>query len=191
MSEHSTPASKPGRNWRAFVLAAVLGFLMIAIMFPCSHGLARPSAKRIVCAANMNGIGKGVILYQNENKDRFPPDLAALAESGLAGAGMLQCPLADNPISEADIMNDFPFKGIDNMKFRQRFPAFSDYIYIRGLDDKSGHDVMMFELPMNHGQNVVNMLLADGKVVPQAPPHTLLEELQATNNRSAQRRNAQ
>ncbi len=50
---------------------AIMGML-IAILVP-SLSAARRHAKAHACLANLSGIGKGFVIYLNENDDQFPP----------------------------------------------------------------------------------------------------------------------
>ncbi len=52
------------------VVIAIIA-LLVSILLP-SLNRARELAKRAVCAANLNGIGKGLVIYQAENRDAFP-----------------------------------------------------------------------------------------------------------------------
>jgi prepilin-type N-terminal cleavage/methylation domain-containing protein/prepilin-type processing-associated H-X9-DG protein len=52
------------------VVIAIIA-LLVSILLP-SLNRARELAKRAVCAANLNGIGKGMVIYQAENRDAFP-----------------------------------------------------------------------------------------------------------------------
>jgi hypothetical protein len=53
-----------------------VNILTVAILLP-TLGRARELARQAMCQANLNGIGKGVILYANDNMDRCPilPDI--------------------------------------------------------------------------------------------------------------------
>lgn len=52
------------------VVIAIIA-LLVSILLP-SLNRARELAKRAMCAANLNGVGKGIILYQGENNDMAP-----------------------------------------------------------------------------------------------------------------------
>jgi len=52
------------------VVIAIIA-LLVSILLP-SLNRARELAKRAVCSANLNGIGKGLVIYQAENRDAFP-----------------------------------------------------------------------------------------------------------------------
>jgi prepilin-type N-terminal cleavage/methylation domain-containing protein len=63
------------------VVIAIIA-LLVTILLP-SLGRARELAKRAVCKTNLNSMGKQIVLYQSENKDKFMwlscPDGAASA----------------------------------------------------------------------------------------------------------------
>jgi len=67
------------------VVIAIIA-LLVTILMPALNR-ARELAKRSVCAANLNAIGKGIALYQAEYKDSFPviDDVDATNDSGIAG----------------------------------------------------------------------------------------------------------
>ena len=65
--------------------------LAVAILVP-SLSRARTLAKRALSGGNLNGISKGIAMYQTEHDDRFPPNLAALIEEGSIPAKMLYSP---------------------------------------------------------------------------------------------------
>ncbi|TVQ59823.1 MAG: type II secretion system protein [Phycisphaerales bacterium] len=52
------------------VVIAVIGILL-SILLP-SMPRIRDAAQRTRCAANLSGVGKGLLIFMNENRDRFP-----------------------------------------------------------------------------------------------------------------------
>lgn len=78
-------------------LLVVIGIiaLLVSILMP-ALGRARELAKRIQCAANLNGIGKAIAIYQNEYRDQNPrPWRSNLNQHGFGGAG--SGPLYNDP----------------------------------------------------------------------------------------------
>jgi hypothetical protein len=57
---------------------------------------ARSQAKMVVAAADLNAMGKNVVLYAAENRDNYPPDLQALVKTGMSPA-MLRSPFNPAP----------------------------------------------------------------------------------------------
>ena len=45
--------------------------LVLSVLLP-TVGFAREAAKRVICGANLNSIGKGIALYQSEWEDSYP-----------------------------------------------------------------------------------------------------------------------
>lgn len=52
------------------VVIAIIA-LLVAILLP-SLGRARELAKQAVCQSNLNTVGKGIMLYKTDDKDRYP-----------------------------------------------------------------------------------------------------------------------
>ncbi|MDY6913192.1 MAG: type II secretion system protein [Planctomycetota bacterium] len=63
------------------VVIAIIA-LLVSILLP-SLGRARELARRAACAANLNGMGKALMLYQADNNDSYPfiSNMAAMAYS--------------------------------------------------------------------------------------------------------------
>ena len=53
---------------------------------------ARQRAQQAVCAQQLNRIGKTIMMYQNDHKDKNPPNLEALVEAFDVPAQILICP---------------------------------------------------------------------------------------------------
>ena len=69
--------------------------LLFSILLP-ALSRARELAQETICLANMNGLGKGIILYQTENEGRYPPNLEVLAGPTGCPADTLKCPSAQS-----------------------------------------------------------------------------------------------
>ncbi|HUU57989.1 MAG TPA: hypothetical protein VMZ50_00485, partial [Phycisphaerae bacterium] len=67
--------------------------LLTAVMFP-ALGRARELARRAACMANLNGIGKAIVLYEGNHDDQWPPDLDTLLQDGDISRKHLKCPSA-------------------------------------------------------------------------------------------------
>jgi len=57
--------------------------LSLVALVPALYS-ARQNAQRAVSMANMNGIGKSMMLYQGQFDDEYPPDFAALVKTGMS-----------------------------------------------------------------------------------------------------------
>ncbi|HDY65359.1 MAG TPA: DUF4190 domain-containing protein [Phycisphaerae bacterium] len=79
-----TNRAKKGLAIAGIVLGVVLmpTALLVSILLP-SLNRARSLAKQAVCMANLNAIGKGLIMYTAENEDQYPPTLEDLIETGM------------------------------------------------------------------------------------------------------------
>src|SRR5206468_445311 len=98
--------------------ASALG---VSVLLP-SLSRARETANRVKCASNMRQIGQGMLLYANEHKGDYPPDLATLAREEDMAPGMFICPSGSKsaPAGAADFTKD---------QFADWVVKNSDYIY--------------------------------------------------------------
>jgi len=76
----------------AGLVGIVIGQALLVSMLMPALNRAREQAKRALCAGNLNGIAKGIIMYGTENQDAFPPNLDVLVRQGKVPRKMLQCP---------------------------------------------------------------------------------------------------
>ncbi len=74
------------------VVIAIIA-LLVSILLP-TLGRAKELAKQAICGANLNGIGKGFVLYQAENNDFTPwiSTFSATAKTGDSAASILAVP---------------------------------------------------------------------------------------------------
>ncbi len=160
-----------------FLLGFIMGFLIVAflasILWP---GLspARELVKRAICGANLNGIGRGVVLYASENDDLFPPDFATLVQADYVSPLMLTCPSSGTERATTTRPADVE--------------SHCDYIYVPGTSRASGDLILAFELPANHGQEFVNVLYADFHVKGTGDMTVFAGELQRLNDYIAEER---
>ena len=129
--------------------------LMASILLP-SLNRARETANRVKCASNLRQIGEGILLYSNENKGSYPPDLGTLIKTEDITAASFVCPDTNNT-PPPNMTPDDAANWVNNN---------SDYIYI-GANLKQGANpalVVCYEKDGNHGGDGINMLFADGHV---------------------------
>jgi prepilin-type processing-associated H-X9-DG protein len=129
--------------------------LMASIMLP-SLNRARETANRVKCASNLRQIGQAILLYSNDTKGSYPPDLGTLIKTEDVTAEVFVCPDTNThppPNMSPDDAADWVNKN-------------SDYIYIgAGLRQGAGRDVVVcYEKDDNHGGDGINVLFGDGHV---------------------------
>src|ERR1041385_399201 len=80
-------------------LLVVIGIiaLLISILLP-SLNRARETANRVKCGSNMRQIGQAMLLYSNENKAKYPPDLGTLVKTEDISIEVFTCPSSDTAI---------------------------------------------------------------------------------------------
>src|SRR6185436_19766564 len=71
--------------------------LMASILLP-SLNRARETANRVKCASNERQIGQAMLLYSNDNKGRYPPDLGTLLKTQDITIEVFVCPSSSNAI---------------------------------------------------------------------------------------------
>ncbi len=123
------------------ILVSLLLLLLIAILMP-ALSRARGLAQSVACAAQLQGLGTAVTMYQLDNNDQFPPDLQALVDAEYASENILICPALHNS------------------------PDQVHYIY-RGAGltgDIPGQLIIIYEPATNHTHGEQNVLFADSSV---------------------------
>lgn len=141
--------------------------LMVAILLP-SLAKARETANRAKCSNNLRQIGLATIMYANDNKQRFAPDIATLASTQGLGADALLCPSADASLE----------KSIGGLS--------CTYIYVGSGMNSSAYStaVIAYEPLEAHGGDGMNVLWADGHVSfePKASAQQITAALEAGQN---------
>ncbi|HDY65981.1 MAG TPA: hypothetical protein ENH84_07115 [Phycisphaerae bacterium] len=133
------------------ILGFLLGFLLVYSTLPVgSH--PRELRERSLCAINLNSIGKGMVIFQAEHEDIFPPNLHTLVLEGETGLKMFVCPSAGTKHSLTTAPTDF----------REH----CDYIFtLCNQPAALPSDLLCaYELPLNHDQEYVNWLYSDTHV---------------------------
>ena len=123
--------------------------LMVSILLP-SLNRARETANRIKSASNLRQIGQGLLLYSNENQNKYPPDLATLLRTEDMTPAVL-----DSPLGEAAGQ-----------------AAGWDYVYLfhPGLNNTAGADVILaYDAAAWEGGEGTNVLYGDGHVSWEQP----------------------
>ncbi len=126
--------------------------LVVSIMIP-SLSRAREMANRVKCASNMRQIGQAMLLYANQNKGAYPPDLTTLAKAdGTLSTNMFVCPSG----------NDTPAPDWAHLASGGHL----SYIYVgNGMNTAAvPNAVLLYENPAEHGGDGMNVLFGDGHV---------------------------
>jgi prepilin-type processing-associated H-X9-DG protein len=136
--------------------------LLVSILLP-SLNRAREQANRVKCAANMRTIGQGMLLYANENKGKYPPDLGTLITAEELTADVFVCP------TESDGAAPRFDKPADAAKWVNEN---SHYVYLgAGKNTTAAADVILVhEKPDAHGGKGMNVLWGDGHVTFEVRP---------------------
>ena len=129
-----------------FALVFLVGMLLLILP---RLGRSKELSRLAMCASNLNSIGIGIVIYEVEHDDMPPPNLAALVADGQP-MDLLRCPSTDTEKSPTTQPADIA--------------AHCDYVYAPPPADTKGGVVMAFELPVNHRQNIVNVLFRDSRV---------------------------
>jgi prepilin-type processing-associated H-X9-DG protein len=131
--------------------------VLASILLP-SLNRARETANRVKCGSNMRQIGQAILLYSNENKGKYPPDLATLIKTQDITAEVFVCPSGNTALPNLAAMKpDEIAKWVNDN---------SDYVYVgRGMNSTAGAEVVvLYEKPNAHGRQGMNILYGDGHV---------------------------
>ena len=119
---------------------------------------ARETANRVKCGSNMRQIGQGILLYANENKGKYPPDLGILVKTEDLTPEVFICPTGNNGFPRgANLAIDDQVKWVNEH---------SDYIYVgAGMNATAGAEtIVLYEKPDAHQRQGMNILYGDGHV---------------------------
>jgi len=152
------PGSSVIANSAMFGPAGTIGMaegpLMISILLP-SLNRSREMANRVKSASNERQIGQAILLYSNENKGAYPPDLGTLIKTEDITAEVFVAPEA-NVTVPANLPPDAAAAWVNKN---------SSYVYI-GAGMKQGVEpgtIVLYEKPEIHGDGS-NVLYGDGSV---------------------------
>lgn len=133
---------------------ALLGLTAVTFVVRSSVRRGNPDvAYRTKCLRHLRSLGQAILMYANENRGRFPPDLHTLRVSHAIGPEIFCCPaLYDAHANVAD-------------------PDHSDYVYLdwstltRGRDWETNPYPVLYDRTLaHHGVPAVNVLFSDGSV---------------------------
>lgn len=132
--------------------------VMAAVMLP-SLNRAQETAKRIKCASNLRMLGQAMLLYGNENRGKYPPDLGTLLVTEDLTLDVFICPSSGTRIPDA----------VRRQPVEQQAKWVnenSDYIYAgAGLNNIQPPDrVLIYEKAADHDHEGINLLFGDGHV---------------------------
>jgi prepilin-type processing-associated H-X9-DG protein len=136
--------------------SAMQGPIMMSILLP-SLSRARETAKRVQCASNLRQIGQAILLYSNDHKGAYPPDLGTLIKTEDITAQVFVCP--DTGKSPPPNMQPDEAAAWVNQN--------SDYVYVgANMTQQTANPqaVVCYEHDADHGRDGMNMLFGDGHV---------------------------
>ena len=124
--------------------------LMISILLP-SLNRAREVANRAKCASNMHQVGLAILLYQQDNRQQYPPDLTTLCQTEQLPLSTLVCPSS----------NDTPAASPAQLSSGGHL----SYVYVPPGDTPSAANTpVLYEKLTDHSNDGTNILFGDGHV---------------------------
>lgn len=136
----------------------ILGYtaLMTSIMLPALNA-AKERANRVKCASNLRQIGQGCLLYANDHKGQYPPDLGTLVKEGLNEETFV-CPSGDTQVPP-DVRGN-PDKAAAWVN------QHGDYTYLGAgkKENLPADTILAYEKAQDHDRQGMNMLFWDGHV---------------------------
>ncbi len=134
-----TPKKRKRAGW---VLLFVFGGVALGLSYDFAEPVHRPTAKRIQCAAQLNGIGKACYMYIGDFEGKMPPNLEILMENHDLVPRVFFCPSS----SDKEGNNSYVYRGGD-------------------LDENcSGELVTAYDKKKNHHGEIRNILFMDSHV---------------------------
>jgi prepilin-type processing-associated H-X9-DG protein len=124
-------------------------------------GPVRERANRWKCRSNLSAIGQIMMLYADEHRGAFPPDLGTLAWQESATAQVFICP-DSGTYAPSNLPPDHLVAWVN---------THSDYVYVAAginqehfFDSKNQRVVLAYEKEQNHHGAGMNVLFGDGHV---------------------------
>jgi len=133
--------------------------MMVSIMLPALNA-AKERANRVKCASNLRQIGQGMMLYANDNKGKFPPDLGTLVKEADLNAEVFICSSGGSDLPDSVRQG----KVEDAVKWANQS---ADYVYLganRTVNNTTGDTILAYEKAGSHGGEGMNLLYGDGHV---------------------------
>lgn len=126
---------------------------------------AREMANRVKCASNQRQIMRAILLYSNDRRGQYPPDLGTLVLTEPIEPEVFLCPNDETELP----------KNYSEMNVQQRadwITRNSSYVYLgKGKNNAIAADaIVLHEKETDHGGDGVNIAYADGHVEFQPMP---------------------
>jgi len=124
----------------------------------------------VKCSSNMRQMGPGVLLYANDHRGKYPPDLGTLVTDADINPEVFLCPTADHPQPPPDVMRD-PKKAAAWVNEN------AAYVYLGANmnGNMPAERILIYEKPENHEQQGMNLLFNDGHVEWMMMPDAMRE----------------
>ncbi len=139
---------------------------LVSVLLP-SLSRSRELSKRVVCAANLRGIGQAMYIHAQDDSDRFPPDFKTLIKENNTTPKQFVCPSSDAQLGDLDAC----------------------YAYIPGqttYDDPT--NVLVYEKPGCHQNEGGNVLFQDSHVEFIKPYEKIERLVKETKERLAKKK---
>jgi prepilin-type processing-associated H-X9-DG protein len=133
-------------------MVLVVPMLLISILLP-SLNKARETANRAKCASNMHQIGLAILLYQNENRQEYPPDLTTLVKNEQLAFPVFVCPSSND--TPATTLAELETGGHCSYKYLYPGP---------GSQNVGSTTAVLYENSSDHMNDGTNILFGDGHV---------------------------
>jgi prepilin-type processing-associated H-X9-DG protein len=126
-----------------------------SILLP-SLNRARETANRVKCASNLRQIGQACLLYSNENRGKYPNDIAEIIRTQDITPQVFVCPSTGTTLP----------RGLQPAQLAQWTQENSNYVYVgKGLKNSAtAETVVCYEKLEDHDNDGINVLFGDGHV---------------------------